>query len=390
MPWCRAYGGGRRSSLVTAGRPRRCRACGEVCSPSFEPIAPASNSTKRQVRRLAAWIGGGRCAPAARATMATDRPRPARRGRGRRPLRRTDRRARLTSRASTGERASSLPSWCSRPRLVDRRRTLVSGGSQLERREPGPQIALVAGNPDPVLEAAPERRRLGIVLQQVEHGLAGIGQVAAPAARSSGQRSTGLQPPVITTGRARGSGSSTLTAFSPRTPHWRFWVCSATTCRTWPTGRLSGRGDAASLQAGVGHGDVRVEPRRRGGDRVDREPGALAGRSFSVRYAATRWRTPANDSSTSLVAGSSFCRRAASGSTARGSRRRWRGRRTRRPGGRRPRVEVLRLGEVLADERRADDLAVLVLDEGSVGPVAERDLADAGDERAGRRSRAGG
>ena len=138
-------------------------------------------------------------------------------------------------------------------------------------------------------------------------------------------------------------------------------------------------GHAAGLDPCVRHRDLRIETRAGRGDRVDRHVGpgwepvlpavlgdalahtgerlidVLGGRVVLLAVEQLRARRPEVRGAARQPVVPVACRRG-------------------------PRVEVLGLGEALPDERRPDHLAVGVLDERPVGPLVERDLADAGDD----------
>ena len=174
--------------------------------------------------------------------------------------------------------------------------------------------------------------------------------------------------------RARLS-SSTLTPGSPRKPSDRPSVWSSTSVEHGFQRQRRGLGHPRRLELGVGHRDVRVEARPRGGDRVDGHAG-VGGQAVLVAVGDHPFLHGGDE----LRVGGSEVRRRRDvvGQVGRV------GRlavdlRTRGPGSgrRRAAVEVLLAGELLADEAGPDRPAV-GLDERAVGLVGEQHLGHAG------------
>ena len=171
--------------------------------------------------------------------------------------------------------------------------------------------------------------------------------------------------------------SSTFTPGSPRNPSEAAVGVARRSARR--PARAGGRARAATRRAwmrGVRRRDVRVDARRRGGDGVD---GTSAAQAVGVGALELR-------GSASAFAASRSAQLACAGS-GRVVEERSRRARSRSPTGGSGSSFALRACEVLADQARADDLAV-ALDRRAVGVARERDLAIAGDRRAGRRGRA--
>ena len=136
-------------------------------------------------------------------------------------------------------------------------------------------------------------------------------------------------------------------------------VCSLTRARTSVLGQSARLGDARHLKQGSYRRDVRVEAAAGGGDQVGRHRGTwVLGSSLS-----TSARTAVDERATGRAKV-----RAAGGA----------GIVAVFAGGRRPAVEVTVAGEVLADQLRADHMAV-PFDQAAVGLVREGHLGDARD-----------
>ena len=169
-----------------------------------------------------------------------------------------------------------------------------------------------------------------------------------------------IAPLLQVTRRGRASSarlsSSTFTRGSPRKPSQRSSVWAATSVAHLRLGQVAGGGDAGDLELGRGRADVRVEPAARRGDQVDGHR-ALAAQLLDAGL------DPVDQGGAGRAEVGAAGGR---GVVAVGA------------GGRGARVEVGRAGEVLADQRRADDGAVAD-QQAAAGLVGEEQAGEAGD-----------
>ena len=165
--------------------------------------------------------------------------------------------------------------------------------------------------------------------------------------------------------------SSTLTRGSPRRPKVRPSTLRLDHRPDALRRDAARAGDARHLPERAGRREVRVEPARRGGDQLGRHrPGAVG-----VRLRAGAPRRPAIRSRSFCEVGPRFEPDDARGVVAVAARRR------------RPRPEVARRGEGLADQLGADHLSAVVGDQAAVGLVREEHLRRRRSWRAGRGAR---
>ncbi len=168
-------------------------------------------------------------------------------------------------------------------------------------------------------------------------------------------------------GLAAGASSArfsarTLTRGSPRKPSSGLSAWASISARTRSTGRPRRRAMRARLVARRGEADLGIEAARRRRHQVDRHRRGVAGVGGAQRLDAPLDRIEQRRIRRPLV-------RAARAAAVVGHRR---GRRGTAP-------EMLRIAEVLADQPRADGLAV-ALDQAAARLVRERRLRHAGDD----------